>query len=130
MNSKLQRQALLIMKTILARLLYTAYSIKRNWLRSRILRLIDKLEEGEMVSVTRRRIFMDYHKINIGLYSYGGCFNAQNIAPNTKIGRYCSFAGNVYIFNGNHPISFKSLHPYFYNPIFGYVTVELMKEIL
>ncbi|MEN6383760.1 MAG: CatB-related O-acetyltransferase [Phycisphaerales bacterium] len=79
-----------------------------------------------MLSVTVRRIFKDYHKIDIGLYSYGGCFVPEKIASGTRIGRYCSFAGNIYIFNGNHPLSFKSLHPYFYNIAFGYVSSELI----
>jgi hypothetical protein len=46
---------------------------------------------GQMLSQTLRRIFLDYHHIEVGLYSYGGCFDPHCIAPFTKIGRYCSF---------------------------------------
>jgi acetyltransferase-like isoleucine patch superfamily enzyme len=79
-----------------------------------------------MLSPTLRRIFKDYHHIEIGLYSYGSCFNPHAIASRTQIGRYCSFADGVRVFNGNHPVEFKSTHPYFYNPAFGYVEKEMI----
>lgn len=79
-----------------------------------------------MVSQTMRRIFLDYHDIEIGLYSSGGCFNSLNLGAHTKIGRYCSFAKGVCRFNGDHPTAFKSTHPYFFNPVFGYVQNELI----
>lgn len=79
-----------------------------------LLRLIGKLEGGERVSPTLRRIYLDYHHIEIGLYSYGGCFDLERIRPHTRIGRYCSFAAGVCIFNRNHPMDFKSTHPCFY----------------
>ncbi|MEN6433531.1 MAG: CatB-related O-acetyltransferase [Smithella sp.] len=71
-------------------------------------------------SKTLRAIFHDYH-LDIGMYSYGGCFDVSNIPPGTVIGRYCSFSRHVYILSGNHPLSNKSMHPFFYNPHFGYV---------
>jgi acetyltransferase-like isoleucine patch superfamily enzyme len=55
------------------------------------------------------------------MYSYGGCFTVVQVPDGTHIGRYCSFASAFTILNGNHPAQFKSLHPFFYNPIFGYV---------
>jgi len=81
-----------------------------------------------MYSTTLRKIFSKYHNVEIGLYSYGGCFEPGAIAPFTKIGRYCSFAEGVRIFNGNHPLEFKSMHPFFYNPIFRYVHKELIER--
>jgi acetyltransferase-like isoleucine patch superfamily enzyme len=48
----------------------------------------------------------------------------DNIRAFTKIGRYCSFAENVYIYNANHPHKFKSTHPFFYDPSFSYVESE------
>ncbi|MEN6373595.1 MAG: CatB-related O-acetyltransferase [Smithella sp.] len=74
-----------------------------------------------MYSHTLRKIFYEYHNIIIGMYSYGGCFDLENIPSGTMIGRYCSFARNVYILSGNHPLSNNSMHPFFYNPDFGYV---------
>ena len=111
-------------KTVLAELLYKLYAFKSRRMRSIIRGLIRRLEGGEMYSETLRRIFLDYYKIKIGMYSYGGCFNYEFIAENTEIGRYCSFARGVCVFNGNHPLHFKSVHPFFYNPQYGYVKEE------
>ena len=113
---------------MLSNLLYKLYSVKRRRLRNAILNIVRKRDGGEMRSETLRRIFLDYHGIEIGLYSYGGCFDPQNIGAYTKIGRYCSFAAGVCRFNGNHPMTFKSMHPYFYNPFFGYVQKELISR--
>jgi acetyltransferase-like isoleucine patch superfamily enzyme len=111
---------------VLSNLLYKLYAVKKRRLRYIILSLVIKLEGGEMVSQTLRRIFLDYHGIEVGLYSYGGCFNPRHIGAHTKIGRYCSFAAGVCRFNGNHPTTFRSMHPFFYNPSFGYVQNELI----
>ena len=32
------------------------------------------------------------------------------------------------VFNADHPLNFKSVHPFFYNPAFGYVTHELISR--
>jgi len=111
---------------MLAALLFRLYSIKKAPVRRAILRLVRQLEGGEMQSQTLRRIFACYHQVEIGLYSYGGCFKPGAIAPFTKIGRYCSFADGVRVFNADHPLHFKSTHPFFYNPVLGYVTQELI----
>ena len=96
----------------------------RDWMLGRVVRG----EGGDAFSKTLRKIFLHYHKVTIGSYSYGGCFDPQNIPAGTVIGRYCSFARNVYILNGNHPLSHKSLHPLFYNPVFGYVERLLIER--
>jgi len=113
---------------ILSSLLYRLYPPRRPRLRGVVLRAVAKLEGGEMLSQTFRRIFLDYHGIEIGMYSYGGCFDPLRIRPFVKIGRYCSFAYGVCIFNANHPFAFKSTHPYFYLPAFGYVPEETRKR--
>jgi virginiamycin A acetyltransferase len=113
-------------KSIISKFLYKLYAVRRNRLREVILQSVARLEGGEMVSKTLRRIFVDYHDVEIGMYSYGGCFDSLRIGARTKIGRYCSFAGGVWRFNGNHPMNFKSMHPYFYNPVFGHVDHELI----
>lgn len=109
---------------IFSKLLYRLYAVKKHRLRDIILQAVATLEGGQMLSSTLRRIFSDYHQIEIGLYSYGGCFDLHRIRPFTKIGRFCAFAPNVCIFNANHPLQFKSTHPYFYEPAFGYVQNE------
>lgn len=112
--------------SILSGILYKLYAVRVRRLRHAVLWLTIKLDGGEMLSHTLRRIYSDYHGIEIGMYSYGGCFNSVRIAKGTKIGRYCSFAGDVWRFNGNHPMKFRSMHPYFYEPFFGYVREELI----
>lgn len=100
---------------------YKLYRIKSEFLHKIIRRIINYLEGGELHSKTLRKIFADYHNIEVGMYSYGGCFSLDNVPSGTRIGRYCSFARNMSILNGNHPLKFKSLHPFFYNPALGYV---------
>jgi virginiamycin A acetyltransferase len=112
--------------SVFSKLLYKLYAFEKRKLRNRIYSYLERHEGGEMLSPTLRRIYLDYHDIEIGTYSYGGCFNPVRIGAHTKIGRYCSFAGNVWRFNANHPLKFKSMHPYFYSPAFGYVREELI----
>ncbi|GAB6194619.1 CatB-related O-acetyltransferase [Desulfocastanea catecholica] len=106
------------------KLVYFLFRNKNYRLRSILLKLITRYEGGEMYSKTLRKIFSNFYDIEIGMYSYG-CFHPENFPPKTRIGRYCSFARNVQITVGNHPLKFKSLHPFFFNPTFGYV-----KELL
>lgn len=108
------------MKSV-SKLLYSLYAIKNKFLRSNIIDITSRIEGGPLYSETLRKIFSDYHEINIGMYSYGGCFSTENIPSGTTIGRYCSFARRLKVLNGNHPLKNKSLHPFFYNPLFGYV---------
>lgn len=102
-------------KEFVAKLLYHAYAFEIEILRKNILRIVKRLEDGELYSTTLRQIYISYHGISIGLYSYGGCFSKENILSGTEIGRYCSFAKNVYIYTRNHPYMYKSTHPFFYN---------------
>jgi acetyltransferase-like isoleucine patch superfamily enzyme len=114
--------------SVLSKLLYKLYAFKKRKLRNIILSLIERLEKGQMLSKTLRRIFLDYHGIEVGMYSYGGCFEATHIMAKTKIGRYCSFGGGVYRFNANHPMESISTHPFFYSPDFGYVQKKLIQR--
>jgi virginiamycin A acetyltransferase len=88
---------------------------RRRWWRRGILSLVRHLEGGDIHSRTLRRIFTAYHGVDVGMYSYG-CFVPENIPAGTTIGRYCSFATGVTIFNTNHPFDRISQHPFFYNP--------------
>lgn len=88
---------------------------KRRWWRGCIIYLVRQWEGGDVHSKTLRRIFTAYHGVDVGMYSYG-CFVPENIPAGTSIGRYCSFATGVTIFNTNHPFDRISQHPFFYNP--------------
>jgi len=107
-------------------LLYKLYALNNRYLREIIQSRVARKEGGEMFSQTLRKIFHTYHCIDIGMYSYGGCFTLRNVPSGTLIGRYCSFAQNIKILSGNHPLKNKSLHPFFYNPYFGYVDTLLI----
>ncbi len=70
-----------------------------------------------------REYFADKFQIQVGMYSYG-CFDSNRIAKGTLIGRYCSISNTAFIFNGNHGLTFLTLHPFVYNPALGYVREE------
>ncbi len=109
---------------IFSDLFFRLYGLKSRSLQRFILKLLSVTEGGQFYSKTLRRIYSHYHDINIGMYSYGGCFNYDLIGRFTEIGRYCSFAEGVCVFNANHPLEFKSMHPFFYNPALGVVKNE------
>lgn len=106
--------------------LYNAYRFAT--LRRRVINLLYRLEGGDFYSQTLRRIFRDYHEVEVGLYTHGGCFVPRAIDRFTTIGRYCSIAHGVRTLNQNHPMDFKSTHGFFFNPELGFcrgVDVEI-----
>ncbi|VYT78943.1 antibiotic acetyltransferase [Clostridium tertium] len=104
------------------------YKIRSNRMRRFIIYIYSKLEKGEMWSKTIRDLYNNWYDIEIGIGSYGGCFNCEKIASGTKIGKYCSFAKDVYIFNANHPLDFITTHPLAYNPAIKYVSDEKIER--
>lgn len=74
----------------------------------------------EFESALLRKIFRSWHRIEIGMYSYG-CFDTKRIPSGTRIGRYCSFSLTCHFFSRNHGINYLSLHPYLYNATLGMV---------
>lgn len=112
---------------MMASWLYAAYRWPSSHWRQIVLRLVKRLEGGEMYSPTLRSIFRDYQGVEVGLYSYG-CFRPNEMPAGTTIGRYCSCAGRVFVFNANHPMERASLHPFFYNPILGVVSKETIRR--
>lgn len=104
-------------------------TVKKRFLVNLVIKIILYLEGGECHSITLRRIFSHYLKVDVGLYSIGGCFNIFNIHPYTTVGRYCSIASTACVFNRNHPLEFKSTHAYFFNPLFGYCKNDLIEFI-
>lgn len=100
-------------------LLVNLYKYKK--MRSGILRMARKLEKGEFYSPTLRSIFSRYHGVNIGMYTYGGCFNLNHFDRNTTIGRYCSVARTAFTMNRNHPMNTISTHAFFFNSNLGFI---------
>lgn len=72
-------------------------------------------QDDELNSLRLRKKFKDTYDIDVGLYSYG-CFDSKRINPKTTIGRYCSFATSVHIFNRNHGLNYIGTNAYLYNP--------------
>jgi virginiamycin A acetyltransferase len=112
------------LKKMISCALYGLYGTRSRSVRRMVLHLVPKLEGGELLSGTLRAIFRDFHNVEIGLYSYGW-FSPARIAPHTIIGRYCSIGPGVCILPQNHPLTFKSTHPYFYNPLYGCLKDEV-----
>lgn len=105
---------------VLRRLVLYLYGISGEHFRKAI-RWILRRGDGDLYSKALRGILSKYHGMEIGMYSYGGCCDPWRVSEGTVIGRYCCFANDIYILSGNHPLKNKSLHPFFYNPIFGHV---------
>lgn len=84
---------------------------------------LKKSNKKEMESIYLRKMYLKLFNIDIGLYSYG-CFNFPDIPVNTKIGKYCSFAPGIKIFNANHPPEYIFLHAFMYNTTLGLVKKE------
>ena len=78
-------------------------------------------EGGQLRSDTLRMITKKKYHVDIGLYSYGGCFNHDfNVGGlEVIIGRYCSFATHVHYFGASHPVEKCVMSPFFYNRTLG-----------
>ncbi len=101
---------------MIVKILYYLYKkINRRTVRYYIFNTIAKLEGGPFYSQTIRKIMIDIYDVEIGMYSYGGCFNIGQFDRFTKVGRYCSIANTAYTMNRNHPINYKSTHPFYFN---------------
>lgn len=86
--------------------------------------MVSRREGGQGTSTTLRRIFADYHGVEIGLHSDGGCFEPWAFDPGTTIGRYSSIAETATGWGANHPMNSKSSNALFYNPVMGLADVE------
>lgn len=92
---------------------------------------IVKKEGGQKTSKSLREYTMEKSNTFVGLYSYGGCFSDEfNVGGKVIIGRYCSFAKNIHYYGVNHPLSFASMSPYFYNKSFGFDVMDIQRNTL
>ncbi len=104
-----------VCKHILARL----YSYHRRSVRKIITKAILKLEGGKTFSVTMRKLFAAYHRIEIGDYT-AVTFDDGPLRPTTRIGRYCSIYGTAIFQNADHPRNTLATHGLFYAPGYGF----------
>jgi virginiamycin A acetyltransferase len=103
-------------------LLRRAYAIRA--LRRRCLDLAVLLEGGGFHSATLRTILAEHHGVRIGAFSYGPCLVPGRFPAGVTIGRYVSIAGGVRVLRRNHPLDSVSMHPFFFNRVFGYVEAD------
>lgn len=85
--------------------------------------------QGE--SLLLREYFKTRKNVEIGLFTYGGCFRPDfNTGGKVTIGRYCSIAGDVHYFGANHPLYALSSSAYFYNRSFGLDVSDVERNCL
>lgn len=116
------------MKKIIINAFYKLYAINNSRIRTILIKIIARLDGGMMWSTIVRNIYNEYYGIDIGIGTYGGCFDTLKIPRGTKFGKYCSIAPTIYIFNANHPKEFITTHPIAYNPVLGVVKKERVKR--
>ena len=100
------------------------YGMSRGAIQQLIIKVVRNRERGEMFSPTLREIFRVHYGVEIGLYTHGGCFRPFSFGNSTKIGRYTSVAATAFAATVNHPMHYKSLHGFFFNPELGIVDKE------
>jgi virginiamycin A acetyltransferase len=105
-----------------AQFLLILYKIPK--LRSITLKIIRKIEKGEFYSETLRKLLKEYYHVEIGSYTYGGCFIPGQFDKYTTIGRYCSIARTAFVMNRNHPLDSISTHAFFFNSKMKYLTQD------
>lgn len=78
---------------------------------------VTQREGGDKTSTTLRKYIKDKCRVEVGMYSYGGCFDLGLNVGETKvtIGNYCSFGQNIRCFGANHPMEYAVMSAYFYN---------------
>lgn len=97
-------------------LLFLRYRIKNTRVQRFLEKRIAVLSGGYYYSTVIRELYKEPHGLDIGYGTYGGCWNNASMWwIGVKIGRYCSFAGNVYIGTGNHPLNLFTTHPITYD---------------
>ena len=106
-----------MMTKTLNNMLYKFYRVKSATIKRLIRKIVCRLEGGEYHSITLRRIMKDYHNVEVGMYSHGGCFEIGCVEPFSKFGRYCSIARSARIVTINHPMRTKSTHSFFWQSV-------------
>lgn len=73
-----------------------------------------------------REYYKKVYKVDVGMYSYGGCFspdfNMGGVMVN--VGSYCSMANDIHYFGANHPMKNITSSAYFYNKSFSGLEVN------
>lgn len=91
-------------------------AIRRN-----VIKVISSLEGGQFFSPTSRALLKEYSGLDIGIGTYGPCFDPANATPGVSIGKYCSIAPGVSMYTRDHPYEHISTCPLFYNASAGII---------
>lgn len=70
-------------------------------------------KQGESEEI--RLYYKKRYKIEVGKYTYGGCFCKKFNGGVVTVGRYCSIAQDVCYFGANHPMDHISTSAFFFN---------------
>lgn len=92
-----------------------------------------KKEGGAQTSKALRSFTKENYKIEVGMYSYGGCFSPKfnyNVGGVVNVGKYCSFASDIHYFGANHPLERFSTSPYFFRKEWGFDVEDVERSIL
>jgi acetyltransferase-like isoleucine patch superfamily enzyme len=111
-------------------MLVRRYGTSSGAIRRLIIRHVLKAEGGEFYSSTLREIFRVHHGVDVGMYTHGGCFRPNAFDRGTTIGRYSSIAVTAFAATLNHPMHYKAMHGFFFNPKLGYVKGSLPRSPL
>lgn len=112
-----------IIKKLLSNFCLGLYLIPFEFIRKILRACIVRLENGQAFSNNLRIIMKKYYGIEIGIGTYGACFNPDQVwtgKGNLIIGKYCSFAKGVCFYSRNHPYWNPSTSPLFYNATFAH----------
>lgn len=113
---------------VVARSLFTLFRYNSRVLRTFILKFMWHYmgRHYQFHSRTLRKIFSTYYKVDVGMYSHGGCFIPKALPPGVKVGRYSSIAVNATAESENHPMNLRSSHAFFFNPALGFTKADIV----
>ena len=115
------------MKKLLVKMFDGMYRhTKKKKLRQFYIKVITTFEGGQLFSETSRKLLKEYAGVDIGIGTYGACFNTDNVTPGVKIGKYCSVAPGVSMYTRDHPYKYVSTCPIFYNSVLGFVKEDVI----
>ena len=109
------------MKRVIAVLCEKLYKIKNRHVRKNLRRIIAACDGGYAFSTILRRVMVKYHGSEIGLGTYGPCFDPEQFWTgfgNLTVGKFTSIASGVCAYTRNHPYWKPSTSPLFYNAQF------------
>lgn len=98
---------------------YAALPFRTTWLK-----IVVRLEGGDLYSLTLRDILRKRHGVEVGEYSYGSLMIPGQADAQTTIGRYVSIGPGVRRIGASHPLARSSLHPFWYNKALGLATLD------